>query len=119
MLRAAVGKAVHDMDTMFIIAATTHEALELMAEEAGIEFRTGFEVTEEEREQEYAINNMKARKILSKHAKTGDLKDVSVDDLGGQEEPSEGMDAMVVAEEVDMPPEPPVRKPTGLMSRGE
>ena len=118
MLRAAVGQATHDMDTMFIIAATTHEALEVMAEEAGIEYKTGFEETEEDREAEYTVNAMKARKALEKHAETGDLKGVTVDDLQGAEEPQGDVEAMEAPEMEDAPVAPPTAPPMGLMSRG-
>lgn len=114
MLRAAVGQSKHDMDTMFIIASVTHEALELMAEEADIEFKTGFEETDEDREQEYRINALKATKLLEKHGKTGNLEGITPESLGEAPGEPEG----TLEEETPMVEDnEPVAKPMGLMVR--
>lgn len=44
MLRGAVANSMHDMDTMFILAPVTHEAIEMIAEKNGMkDFKSGFE----------------------------------------------------------------------------
>jgi hypothetical protein len=114
ILRAAVMTAKHDMDTMFIIASVTHEAIELMAEENDIEFVTGFEETEEDREAEYTVNAMKASKILEKHGATGNLDGVTPESLG--EAPTMAEPMMDEAEH-QMEEEMPIAPPMGLMAR--
>jgi len=123
MLRSAVFQSKHDMDTMFTIASVTHEALELLAEEEGIDdYLTGFEPTEEDMEKEYTIESMKAQKLLRKHAKTGDLKGVTEDDLQSAKPEVSGIlvasmesDPMDVEEDM---PEQEMTPPKGLMARG-
>ena len=125
MLRAAVYDSTHSMDTMFTIASVTHEALELLAEEEGIDdYKTGFEKSEEERENEYTIESMKAKKLLKKHAATGDLEGITESDLEGTEQEISGivvasMEAEPEDAMVDMPEkEQQQEAPRGLMARG-
>ena len=123
MLRSAVYQSKHDMDAMFTIASVTHEALELLAEEEGIDdYLTGFEPTEEDMEKEYTIESMKAQKLLRKHAKTGDLKGITEDDLQSAKPEVSGilvasMESDPMAIEEDMP-EQEMTPPKGLMARG-
>ena len=122
-VEALVFQSKHDMDTMFTIASVTHEALELLAEEEGIDdYLTGFEPTEEEMEREYTIESMKAQKLLRKHAKTGDLKGITEDDLQSAKPEVSGIlvasmesDPMDVEEDM---PEQEMTPPKGLMARG-
>lgn len=114
MLRTAVSQAKHDLDTMFIIASVTHEALEVMAEEEGLEFKTGFEETEEEREAEYQVNALKAKKLLEKHGKTGNLEGMALESPSEpRTEPSMSLDDVEPMIEEDKP----VEAPKGLMAR--
>lgn len=112
MLRAAVGQSKHDMDTMFIIASVTHEALEVLAEEEGIDYKSGFEETEEDRDQEYVINAMIAKKMLAKHSESGDLDGFDESDL---EAPETEHSPMAEAE-IELNKEE--QAPKGLMARG-
>ena len=114
MLRTAVSTAVHDLDTMFMIASITHEALELMAEEEGLEFKTGFEETEEDREAEYSLNSMKASKLLEKHKSTGDLEGMT---LESPSEPVPEPSMPVDDAEPMIEDNTPVEAPKGLMAR--
>ena len=114
MLRTAVYQSVHDMDTMFIIASVTHEALELMAEEADLEFKTGFEKTEEEREEEYQIEALKAKKYLEKHGKTGNLEGMT---LESPVEAPVAVSMSIVDVEPMVEEDMPEEAPKGLMAR--
>ncbi len=114
ILRTALADAKHDMDTMFIIAPILHEAIELLAEEEGIEFKTGFEPTEEEREAEYNTNSVKAKKLLEKHGKTGNLEGMTLESPSEpRTEPSMSLDDVEPMIEEDKP----VEAPKGLMAR--
>lgn len=114
ILRNAVSTAKHDMDTMFIIAPILHEAIEVMAEEADIDFKTGFEETEEDRDQEYRINSLKAKKLLEKHKETGDLEGMALESPSEPRTmPSMSLDDVEPMIEEDKP----VEAPKGLMAR--
>ena len=104
ILRGGVFQNVHDMDTMFILAPFIHEHLETLAEEADLEFATGFEMTEEAKEAEYQVEALKAKKLLQKR-KGGDFQEgTSIEEMPQEEEP-------------EMVEEPEMEKPKGLMSR--
>ena len=118
ILRAAVYDAKHDLDTLAILAPVIHEAIELMAEEADIEFKTGLGPTEdelrEESEMEYSLNSMKASKLLEKHKSTGDLEGMT---LESPSEPVTEPSMPVDDEEPMIEDNTPVEAPKGLMAR--
>lgn len=114
MLRTAVSQAKHDLDTMFMIASITHEAIEVMAEEEDLDYKTGFEESEEDREDEYRVNALKAKKLLEKHGKTGNLEGMTLESPSEpRTEPSMPSDDVEPMIEEDKP----VEAPKGLMAR--
>ena len=51
ILRSAVSEGIHSIDVSLIIAPTVHEFISDVADEVGIEYKTGFEKDEQEEDQ--------------------------------------------------------------------
>jgi hypothetical protein len=51
LLRSAVAEGIHSIDVSLIIAPTVHEFITDVADEVGIEYKTGFEKDEQEEDQ--------------------------------------------------------------------
>jgi hypothetical protein len=66
VLRIGVFKGIHSVDVSLIIAPAVHEYIRTTAEMVGIDYTEGFETDAQDEKLQYAINETKARKALSK-----------------------------------------------------
>ena len=106
VLRIGVFKGIHSIDVSLIIAPAVHEYIRTTAEMVGIDYTEGFETDEQDEKLQYAINETKARKALSKIG--AEPKRVPV---------AEAPDELVEDIEEDVAEEPAMEAPAGLMAR--
>jgi hypothetical protein len=108
LLRTAVYKGIHTIDTSMLIGPAVHEYIKTTADMIGVEYKEGFETDDKEQRLSYNLNTTRAKKALAK------IKADPKEAVAAVEEFQEGgMDEM---EDPEMDMEQP--KPRGLMSRG-
>lgn len=100
LLRSAVAEGIHSIDVSLIIAPNVHEFISDVADELGIDYKTGFEPDEQE---ENAKEMSLVRKMLS-----GDIEGSS---------PEEDISPMREEQQTEMDLGEPEAAPRGLMSR--
>lgn len=103
ILRSAVAEGIHSIDVSLIIAPTVHEFIADVADEVGIEYKTGFEKDEQEEDQkEMSMIRNALSKSSDKPAARPAMREAPV------EEPKQQME-MNLGE--------PEAAPRGLMAR--
>ena len=101
VLRGAVLQGVHSVDVSLIIAPVIHEFINGAAKRAGIEYDEGFpDETKDRRKVEYALNGVRAKKVIASFEEDGDIEEGLLDE-----------------KEVDKVDEEPIEEGKGLMSR--
>ena len=106
ILRGAVIEGRHSVDVSLIIGPILHEYLVGSADIAGIDYNEGLDEDMSDEDFNYAIQENRAKKILSDYKKTGAVtieEDKSIPEIPAMEEDEE-----MVQE----------NKPVGLMARG-
>ena len=104
LLRSAVAAGIHSIDVSLIIAPTIHEYISGVADEVGVEYKTGFEKDEQEEDKE---EMSLVRSILSKSEGKTSREPMSVEEPMEEEPEVEQMEMDLGAEEA----------PKGLMAR--
>ena len=103
LLRGAVVDGRHSIDISLIIAPVVHEFIKSTADKAGIDYDEGIpDDTEERKNVQYEINEVKARKMLAEYEEDTDGPDM--DDVEEETEVEETIEETEAA-------------PAGLMSR--
>ena len=106
LLRSAVASGIHSIDVSLIIAPTIHEYISGVADEVGIDYKTGFEKDEQEEDKE---EMSLVKRILSEQPSSSKRKPMMAEEPMEEEPEVEQMEMDLGAEEE--------AAPKGLMAR--